>query len=303
MYRAAGPAREAFDRFSLRSLVRVVERERPDAVVCTHFLPVEALYPRRGQGRLNVPLYCVITDFTAHPMWAYPHVDRYFVASESVAAELHGHGVPRERIEVSGIPVDPRFARTLGKEAARMRLGFDPHRPVVLVMGGGSGVGPMALLARRLANLTIAPRVIVACGTNARLRREVAHLAEARDGQVQALGYSTEVDVLLEGADIVVSKAGGLTCSEALVKGTPLVVFRPTPGQEVANAQFLEAGGAAVHAGSPERVASVVAGWLADPDALARVHDHALDLARPHAAEAIAQRVLDAVRQPTQRVG
>src|SRR6058998_1469934 len=110
--RSTAPVRLALDRMNLRRLVRVVERESPEAVVCTHFLPVESLSPRRGGGRLHVPLYCVITDFAAHPFWAFPHVDRYFVASEEVATELAGLGVPPERIEVTGIPVDPRFART-----------------------------------------------------------------------------------------------------------------------------------------------------------------------------------------------
>ena len=143
VYRGTAPVRLALDRMNLRRLVRVVERESPEAVICTHFLPVEALSPRRGGGRLRVPLYCVITDFAAHPFWAFPHVDRYFVASAEVAGELAGHGVAADRIEVTGIPVDPKFARTMGREAARDRLGLDRARPVVLVMGGGSGVGPL----------------------------------------------------------------------------------------------------------------------------------------------------------------
>lgn len=295
VHRAAGPTREALDRLALRSLVRVVEREHPDAVVCTHFLPVEALAPRRGLGRLRVPLYVVITDYTAHPMWAYPHVDRYFVASDEVADELHGHGVPRERIEVTGIPVDPRFARSLGREAARAHFQLDPQAPTVLVMGGGSGVGPMGDLARTLAQLPSRPQLVVACGTNARLRRDVEALGRQHGGRVRALGFSNEVDVLLEAADVVVGKAGGLTCAEALVKRTPLVVFRPTPGQEVRNAQYLESGGAAVHADSIDNVATTVERWLADPAARERVRENAGRLARPEAAETIARRVLDAV--------
>lgn len=301
--RSAGPARLALDRLSLRSLVRVVERESPDAVVCTHFLPVEALSPRRGQGRMRVPLYCVITDFTAHPLWAYPNVDRYFVASDGVAEELRGHGVPADRIEVAGIPVDPRFAVRLGRDAACARVGLDPHAPVVLVMGGGSGVGPMAELARRLAAIASKPQVVVVCGTNERLRRQVAALPEAREGRVRALGFTHDVDVLLEAADVAVSKAGGLTCSEALVKGTPLVIFRPTPGQEVRNAQYVESGGAAVNADTVETVATTVARWLADPAERRRVSENALRLARPQAAEAIARRVLESVSQAARRAG
>jgi processive 1,2-diacylglycerol beta-glucosyltransferase len=297
--KSAGPAREALDRLALRGLVRVVERERPDAIVCTHFLPVEALYPIRGRGRLDVPLHVVITDFTAHPLWAYPHVDRYFVASEQVAEELAGHGVPRERIEVTGIPVDPRFAQPHGREVVRARFGFPIERPLVLVMGGGGGVGPMAELADRLATLPESPQVVVLCGTNARLLRQIEALVPVHGGRLRGMAFTPHVDLLLEACDLVVSKAGGLTCAEALVKHTPLVVFRPTPGQEVGNVRYLEAGGAAVHADSLDTVAATVSRWLADPEALRRARENAAALAKPDAAEAIAQRVLESVRRDT----
>jgi processive 1,2-diacylglycerol beta-glucosyltransferase len=289
--RGAGPTREAFDRLALRKLMRVVAHEQPDAIVCTHFLPVEALYPLRARRSLKVPLHVVITDFTAHPMWAYPHVDRYFVAAPEVAEELHGHGVPRDRIEVAGIPVDPRFAVPIGRDAVRRRLRLPAAEPVVLVMGGGSGVGPMADLARRLAALPAQPHVVVLCGSNRRLLDDV----DALGGRVRGVSFTHEVDAWLEACDVLVSKAGGLTCSEALIKGVPLVVFRPTPGQEVANARHLESGGAAVHADSPETVAVTVQRWLADPRARARVRANAERMARPHAADTIAARVLEAV--------
>ena len=291
----ARPAREALDRLALRGLVRVVERERPDAIVCTHFLPVEALYPIRGKGKLTVPLHVVITDFAAHPAWAYPYVDRYFVANDMVAEGLVGFGVPCERIEVTGIPVDPRFALTTGREAVRARFGFALDRPLVLIMGGGGGVGPMAELAERLAGLTSQPTVVVLCGSNETLKAKVDALSAAAGGRIHAMGFTTQVDLLLEAADLVVSKAGGLTCSEALIKHTPLVVFKPTPGQEVENARYLEAGGAAVHADSLETVAATVARWLDDPEALQRARENCARLARPQAARDIATRVLESI--------
>ncbi len=295
--RSTAPVRLAMDRLNLRRLVQVLEREQPDAVVCTHFLPVEVLSPRRGSGRLRVPLFCVITDFTAHPVWAFPHVDRYFVASPEVAGELAGHGVARERIEVTGIPVDARFAAPIGRAQARARARLEASRPAVLVMGGGAGVGPLAELAGRLAELQSRPQVIVVCGTNARLRREVEALPAARNGSVRALGFTREVDVLLEACDLVVSKAGGLTCSEALIKRTPLVIFRPTPGQEVRNAQYLERGHAAILAESVEDVAAAATHWISDPAALEAARAACGRLARPDAAEVIAARVLGGIRR------
>ena len=297
VHRSTGPVRLAMDRLNLRRLVKVVERERPDAVVCTHFLPIEALSPGRGGGRMRVPLYCVITDFTAHPFWAFPHVDRYFVANDKVAEELAGHGVSPERIEVTGIPVDPRFALTIGREQARAQFGLDRDRPVVLVMGGGHGVGPLTELASRLAALRSAPQVVVVCGTNARLRARISALPEHESGRVRAIGFTTEVDAWLEAADVVVSKAGGLTCSEALIKRTPMVIFRPTPGQEVRNAEFLVAAGAARHADSVDDVAATVQQWLTSPEDRERVRQAAGRIAAPHAAETIARRVLEGLSE------
>jgi len=290
--KSTAPVRLALDRMNLRRLVRVVERESPEAVICTHFLPVEALSPRRGGGRLRVPLYCVITDFAAHPFWAFPHVDRYFVASAEVAGELAGHGVAADRIEVTGIPVDPKFARTMGREAARDRLGLDRARPVVLVMGGGSGVGPLAEVAVRLGSVAERPQVLVMCGMNRRLRAKIESLPEARAGVIRVLGFTRDVDVLLEACDLAVGKAGGLTCAEALAKSVPLVIFKPTPGQEVRNARYLEAAGAALHADSEAEVEQVVSRLLADAGARAGVRERASAIAAPHAAETIARRVL-----------
>jgi processive 1,2-diacylglycerol beta-glucosyltransferase len=293
--RSTAPVRLAIDRLNLRRLVRVFEREDPEAVICTHFLPVEALSLSRGRGRLRVPLYCVITDFGAHPFWAFPHVDRYFVASEETAAELAGHGVPADRIEVTGIPVDPKFERARGRTAAREHFGLDLGRPMVLLMGGGSGVGPLADLAERLAGLGEEVQLMVVCGTNAKLRDQIDRLPAGRTGRIRTLGFTHEVDVLLEACDVVVSKAGGLTCSEALTKQAPLVIFRPTPGQEVRNAEILEAHGAALHADSIDEVAATVRAWLADPETLARMRQSAARLARPDAARRIARRVLEAI--------
>ena len=136
---------------------------------------------------------------------------------------------------------------------------------------------------------------MVVCGTNQGLLGEVERLAAAFPGSIRALGFTGEVDVLLEACDVVVSKAGGLTCSEALIKRAPLVIFRPTPGQEVRNAEYLEAAGAALHADSIEDVERAVHGWLSDAGARERVREIAGRLAAPQAAARIAQRVLEAI--------
>jgi processive 1,2-diacylglycerol beta-glucosyltransferase len=136
---------------------------------------------------------------------------------------------------------------------------------------------------------------VVLCGSNARVRARVAALPAARDGRVLAIGFSAEVDAWFEACDLVVSKAGGLTCSEALIKRLPLVIFKPTPGQEVKNAEFLEAAGAARHADSVDEVAATASEWLSRPEVRERVRAAAARIAAPQAAATIARRVLEGV--------
>jgi processive 1,2-diacylglycerol beta-glucosyltransferase len=160
-------------------------------------------------------------------------------------------------------------------------------------------VGPLAELALRVAGLPSRPQVVVVCGTNARLQAQVSDLAtRAEPGAIRAVGFTHEVDVWLEACDLLVGKAGGLTCSEALVKGVPIVVFRPTPGQEVRNAEFLERHGAGLHADSADEVELTVGRWLSNPEELERRRQAALSLGRPRAAATIAARVLAAADDP-----
>ena len=122
-----------------------------------------------------------------------------------------------------------------------------------------------------------------------------------RTGRMRTLGFTDAVDVLLEACDVMVSKAGGLTCSEALVKQVPLVIFKPTPGQEDRNADYLVSAGAARHANTVEEVAATVSGWLARPDELARVREAVGRIARPEAAATIARRVLEGITRGERR--
>jgi processive 1,2-diacylglycerol beta-glucosyltransferase len=293
VHRGTTPVRHALDRINVRELVTFIDRERPTAVVCTHFLPLEALAPRRRRGLLACPLSCVITDFTAHPFWAIDGIDDTFVATAAVREELAGWGVAWERIHVTGIPIDERFAAgPMPAAAARGQLGIEPERPTILLMGGGNGVGPLANLAERLLGLQVRPQLLVVCGRNARLRMRMRAVGELAPGRVRAFGFTDQVPTLLSAADVIVTKAGGLTCSESLAMGTPMVVFRPTPGQEERNSLALSEAGAAIRARSFEQVVSSVERVLAHPALRESMRKAALRLARPHAARDIARHVL-----------
>jgi processive 1,2-diacylglycerol beta-glucosyltransferase len=295
VHRGTSRARVSLDRLNLRRLVHAIRRFRPAAVVCTHFLPLEALAPLAANGRLGAPLYCVITDFGAHPFWVYDGITGYFVATEAVREELAEWGVSWESIHVTGIPIDPKFGTRQPKEAARAALGLDPKSPVALVMGGGNGVGPLHGLAERLLGIPSKPQIVVIAGRNEALRRRLGDLDHMAPGRVKVLGFTNEVDRWLDAADVNVTKAGGLTCSESLAKQVPLVIFRPTPGQEERNSEALTTAGAALRARTIEQVAESVERVLSHPSLARTMRRACEELGRPEAAAMIATEVLEEV--------
>lgn len=303
VHRGMTPARIGVDRFNLRRLVKAIERFEPIAVVCTHFLPMGPLSRLAKKGELGAPLYCVVTDFGAHPFWAFEGVTGYFVASPEAREDLTDWRVPWDTVSVTGIPVDLRFSKKEPQGAAREYLGLDPNRQTVLVMGGGNGVGPLVEMARRLLALSNQPQVVVLTGRNEEALHELQQLGADVGSRLRPVGFTDEVDRWLDASDLLVTKSGGLTCSESLAKRVPLVIFRPTPGQEDRNSQALTTVGAALRARTLEQVAESADRILRSEDLALSMRDACAFLGRPNAATDIARVVLRDTAEQSQTVG
>ncbi len=294
--RAVSPFAHAVTRLSARAFVDRVVAWKPDAVVCSHFLAPEILDRSIARGRLKTSLHAVVTDHDAHRIWVWPSIRRYHVASDLVAARLAlRYGIPRERIHVSGIPIRPQFLEPCDLPRTRATWGLDPARPTVLFLTGGFAAGD---LRRAILGLWLERRdvqVIAVCGRNERLRRRVESLARPSGAILHALPFVREVAPLMAVADLVVAKSGGITTSECMAMGKPLVISGAIAGQEERNAFAVVEAGAGVFAPTVEEVRWRVGGLLADPAALARTAANAHAFARPDAARVIAEVVLGEV--------
>ncbi|MBI4365022.1 MAG: hypothetical protein HY568_06305, partial [Candidatus Latescibacteria bacterium] len=165
--------RSALSSWACRDFGEAARRLRADAILCTQFLPAEVFALLRERGEVLCPVYCAVTDFASHPIWIYCGVDRYFVATESVKEEIVATGAESaDRIEVTGVPIDPRFAKGIGAAAARRELGLDPDpgRLTLLVMGGGFGWGPMDGMLEVVLGLPRSVQALVFAGRNESLR-------------------------------------------------------------------------------------------------------------------------------------
>ena len=271
-----------------RSMLRLYIRHRPDIIIFTHPFPCGAAAYLRRRHKLAVPLVGVVTDFTVHPLWVYPEVDLYFVAGGELEAELVRQGIPAGRVYATGIPIDAGFGRLVERGAVVRELGLSSLMPTVLIMGGGLGVGPVAEAVRALEETDRELQVVVVAGRNAALRREVQAAARSSRHRVAALGYTRRVRELMAAADLLITKPGALTVSEALAASLPMVLVSPIPGQEEDNARYLVARGAAVLASNTGEVGRVVSRLLARPDELEAMRIVARRLGRPEAAGAAA---------------
>ena len=282
-----------FDRINSQKLKRFARDLDPDAIICTHMFPAETMAPQRLKGKLRAPLYMVLTDFEIHTMWIINGVNHYFVATQEMAYALKEKGIGDAGVSVTGIPTLPVFGDgRLTRQAMRRRLGLAQDRPTVLLCAGGFGLGDLSasvnVLAERLENA----QLLAVAGRNPELSEAFQKLARKHPGRVFPFGFVDNMHEMMAASDFMVGKSGGLTSSECLVMGLPMVILAPIPGQEERNSDYLLECGVAVRAHSPAHMVYKATRLLADPARLSRMRANARAVAMPHAAKQIAEAVV-----------
>lgn len=283
--------RRGIQRLCSQRLFDEIRRYQPDVIVCTHFLPAEVLATAVREKRLHCQIWVQVTDFDLHQMWLHPGVSGYFVANEELAFRLESQGVPRAEIVISGIPLMPGFSQRLDRSEASAKLQLDPTRFTILLMGGGAGMGMDPLWITELLRAWPELQVIVMTGKNVALRNALADLQREHPARLRAIGFTDEVASLMMAADLAITKPGGLSTSECLVCGLPMLLVNPIPGQEERNAAFLLQEGVAVRADDPLTLQFRLQKLLADPERLAAMRQRAVALGKPRAAHDVLSRV------------
>jgi processive 1,2-diacylglycerol beta-glucosyltransferase len=276
--------RRAIERLNTLKLRKAIAAFAPDAIVCTHFLPAEILMRERVRGRVTCPVYVQITDFDLHGMWIVPDMAGYFAASDEVAFRAHARGISSNRTHVTGIPIMPAFASAPSRDTCAAELGIDSERRTILLMGGGAGLGGLDDVAARLVVLDPDFQLIALAGRNADMLKRLEALAKRHPGRLIAQGFTNRVERLMAASDLVITKPGGLTTSECLAMGLPMIVHAPIPGQEERNCDYLLEQGAALKAIDASALEWRVRQLVARPDRLAAMAARARALGRPHAA-------------------
>ena len=289
-----------------REFVKFIQVLQPDLVICTYPTVAGVLAQQRLKGILVVPLVTVVTDYAVHSQWIHPGVDLYIVGCASVYEGLVARGIKPSSIRITGIPVSPKFEWKLDRQEILKRLDLRPHLPTVLVMGGAYGVlGGAKWICKILAETDIPVQTIIVCGQDEKLYKALDPFMEDGNNPIARFGFVKNVEELMSAADMIITKAGGLTVSEALTKRVPLVIFRPIPGQEEENAIYLEGIGAGRAAKNEEELEAIIFALLEHPKDLDRMRRAAAEAVHGRAAEKAVEGMLQLLdkRQNAQRIG
>lgn len=256
----------------------------PDVIVSTFHMAGSIFGELRTRGLLKAPVVSVVTDFDVHTQYINTGVDLYIGGCQRVRDGLLARGIHPKRIEITGIPVDPKFEVELDREKIIKKLNLKAIRPTILLMAGAYGVsGGLKNICKALLNWEMPVQILVVCGRDEKLYRTMKELKGKNP--MTCYGFVRNVEELMSVADLIVTKAGGLTVSESLTKKLPMIIYKPIPGQEGENAKFLAEIGAAKIAKDDEELENTIEDLLTNPKKLSQMKLAAAQALPGHAAE------------------
>jgi 1,2-diacylglycerol 3-beta-galactosyltransferase len=271
----------------IRSSIRtLIARHPSDLIVSVHPLATAPVLRALGQNR--PPFVTVVTDLvTTHAFWYNRRTDLCVVPTEAACQRALIFGLMSQQVQVVGLPVAERFCQPSGdRKTLRARLGWSQDRPVILLVGGGEGMGPLEKTAHAIADACLQASLVVVTGRNQGLKARL----EARRWPMPThiYGFVREMPDFMRAADILVTKAGPGTISEALIAGLPMVLYSRLPGQEDGNVSYVVSEGAGLWAPRPEQIVSALQTWIGNPRKREAAVLACRRLARPQAARQIA---------------
>ena len=224
----------------MNTLLDTIRETNPRVVVSTYPFAASIISRLKESKLIDIPTVTVITDYTNHSYWIHPFTDQYIVGSEKVKDSLITAGVVSEKINCTGIPIMQKFSHTQPREQLAFKYGLKPNHFTILVMGGGDGfIGKGIDTFKAFEKIDISIQLIIVCGRNKKLQKLLSEELCNSKHTLLILGYCENVNELMAISDLLISKPGGVTITEAMVMELPLLIYKPLPGQEEENADYL----------------------------------------------------------------
>lgn len=259
-----GPLYEVFSK-GAAPLYQLIQENRFDAVICTHVFAAMILTEVKRRFDLPLPTAFVETDYTCQPYTEQTDMDAYFIPDERLMTEFIARGIDGSRLITTGIPVRQGFYAKSDRRLARQALGLPQNKRILLCMSGSMGAGPIRKLVKDVAeNLPENAMAVCICGSNKKLYDDLSKLAG--EGKLRVVGFTRDVPLYMDASDLMLTKPGGLSSTEAAAKRLPLVFANVVGGCEARNLEFFCRYEYAKTAGSAEELAKLSCRLLEDPD-------------------------------------
>lgn len=271
-------------------VIRAIKRFRPTAIVCTHFLPAQLLASLLLRGVIDARTAVVTTDYDFQGLWLTGAFHALFVAREEGRAELLALGLPPDRVAATGIPIATQLNAAPARDANEL--------PMLLISAGATGGDYAVSVVRQTMHMRSSFTATVVCGRNGALRQRIEQLVAPAGDRYRVLGFTAEMPQLLRRADLFVGKPGGLSASECMAAGLPMVLVNPIPGQEVRNGDYLMEQGAAVRCNTAATIGWKIDEVLREPGRLQRMQAAARRIGRPDAAADVLTGLLGGPSRP-----
>lgn len=285
--------KDTVHKFNSPKLKKLFDEFRPDVVACTQAFPCGMVADYKKTYNSSIPLVAVLTDYVPHSYWIYDLVDYYIAPSDEVKVRMQQKGIPDKKIKTFGIPFDSKFNSPVERAEVLRRMGFDAELPVVLIMGGGHGLGPIKTIVKSLEKTKQPLQEIIITGINNKLFRSIQKTVKGFKKRITVLGFADNINELMSAADLLITKPGGITTAEALVKKIPMIIIKPIPGQEASNTAYLTEKKAAIEVDNLEEINLAVDDLFLDRAKLDLMRAAALAIAKPYAARDIARLIIN----------
>ena len=261
-------------------------------MVATHFILPSIAGILKKKKYFRSKLFTVITDYGPHTYWLSDYNDVFFTGSESTTEKLALRGVPEEKIVTSGIPAMEEFNQQFDINELREKYNLDKDKRTVFLMSGGFGVGPIGEMLTELEKSKTNIQAIVVCGHNEELYEKLEEVKKKLTYPVVLFGFTDKVAELMAISDLMITKAGGISVTEAMNSRLPMILYGSVPGQETWNEELLVSSGAAILAKSIKEIPSRADKILGSRQSYQSFQEGLDRVRRPYAAEKVVEVVL-----------
>lgn len=284
--------------YMMKKLKMIIATEKPDLIIGTHPFPVMALSNLKARGSVNLPLFSIITDFGIHHAHIADYIDRYIVGDEYVQSILETLGIPKRCVSCCGIPIEKSFIEPVDPSILKYNLGLQ-DKFTVLLMGGSFGAGNILSVLKKLLCIREDIQIIIVCGRNESLHHRIEHFlsCHAHGKTVALLGFTDKMNYLMSMSDCILTKPGGLTVTECILKELPMIVPFYIPGQEKDNLDFLLNNGLAVRPTYNAGIETLMKNFYDFPEKLERIRGNMRLFKKENSAQKIASLIQDQIER------